>query len=294
MHYKLGDKINISQGHVALVNVMGSDRTIDQHARGSFTGGEGSEERTDEQIRRLNRYLVRHGHTTPLESAKLCFHVKVPIFIWRQWVRHRTASISEKSGRYVLLDECYSPSVGDMRGQHASSKQASTDEPVKNAADQAANFDESCASSYNSYKSMVEAGVSKEQARAVLPLAMYTEAYWTIDLHNLMHFLRLRMDTKAQFQFREYAQVIYGLVMVFFPISMESFTEYKLFNMSLSATEQRLLSVFGSVEGLDSHLSLKEQKGEMAELQKKVNLLLYPSAMREHKESLLGSEVYYV
>jgi thymidylate synthase (FAD) len=230
----------LDRGHVILDGYMGDDRLIDRMARGSYTSD--GEERTPAQIRGLNRYLVRHKHTTPFEHVKLRFHVKVPIFVWRQWARHRMASISEKSGRYTTMEEWCEILPSDMRMQHESSKQCSTEETIACPEYSATELNNECMRSHAAYLDAVEDGVSKEQARVVLPLSTYTEAYWSTDLHNLMHFLHLRLASNSQYQIREYARAIARIVEELFPVTWESFCDFRLFATSFSESDMAFIA----------------------------------------------------
>lgn len=283
----------LDQGHVALVEVMGSDQVIDDCARASFTGGETRLLRSPSEIRRLNRYLVRHKHTTPFEHCRMRFHVKVPIFIWRQWIRHRMSSTSEKSGRYVEMGDWYKPKAGEMRKQHESSKQGSTEGTVEYPNTAVDAYGSSCRGSFDHYQMLMESGVSKEQARGVLPLAAYTEAYWSIDLHNIMHFLQLRLHPKAQYQFREYAQAIAKLVEEAFPISWESFKDFRLHSETFSAKELDFLLTYGDFSKLQHEVvrSFEGGKGERDELVAKIGRLADSETMKAHRAQLLPDNV---
>ncbi len=195
-----------SGGNICLVDWMGDDYAIVEAARVSY--GEGTRHISDD--RTLIRYLMRHWHTTPLEMAELKFRVRVPMDTWRQWIRHRTASVNEYSTRYsVAIDECATTLPGQWRLQATGNRQGSSGNLNPNYGDRlTANERKLHKLSREVYEERLEWGVAREQARKDLPLSNYTEAYWKIDLHNLFHFLRLRMDDHAQQEIREFATLV--------------------------------------------------------------------------------------
>jgi thymidylate synthase (FAD) len=176
---------------------------------------------------KLLRYLMANKHTTPFEQVRFTFHAKMPIFVARQWIRHRTGSFNEMSGRYgILPDEFYIPALDRMASQSKSNKQGSGDVLPEPLAEQcAALIAESAHASYKAYETLLGNGLAREIARAVLPVTMYTQWYWTTDLHNLMHFLRLRLHSHAQYEIRVYAEAIRELVRPIVPCTMEAFDE---------------------------------------------------------------------
>ncbi|MGB4587485.1 MAG: FAD-dependent thymidylate synthase, partial [Rectinemataceae bacterium] len=183
----------LDKGFVRLIDYLGGDDRIVQAARVSY--GEGTKSYREDAG--LIDYLLRHEHTSPFEQVVLTFHVKLPIFVARQWIRHRTARLNEISGRYsIMKDEFYVPVSGDLAEQSADNKQGRSDEPMD--ADKAASvierFERGQKAAYGDYSSLVEEGLAREIARINLPLSLYTEWYWQIDLHNLFRFLMLRMD----------------------------------------------------------------------------------------------------
>jgi thymidylate synthase (FAD) len=223
-----------SDGFVELRDVMGNDAAICEAARVSYDQAKKvSDDRT------LIRYLMRHNHTTPFEMAEVKFHVRVPMDGWRQWVRHRTASINEYSTRYrEAIESTATPEPNQWRKQSTTNKQGSGGLlPANVGEDCTLDFTEAVTGCSDAYKSLLRRGVAREQARSVLQLATYTEAYWKIDLHNLMHFLRLRMAPDAQQEIREYANAILDLVEPLFPLTFEAFFDYRLLAMQLSATD---------------------------------------------------------
>lgn len=207
----------LDKGFVELVDHMGSDSRIVQAARVSY--GEGTKSLREDKA--LIKYLYENKHTSPFEHVLFTFHVKAPIFVARQWMRHRTASINEISGRYsVLSDEFYVPE--NVCEQDTSNRQGSGDvlsnseelrQEIKRAQDEA----------YESYKNLIAKGSSRETARIVLPLGIYTHFYWTINLHNLLHFVRLRIGDHAQKEIRLYAGEILKLVKDIVPITTKIF-----------------------------------------------------------------------
>lgn len=216
------DKIDVlDNGFVRLVDSMGSDERIVQAARVSY--GDGT--KTKREDKALIKYLYDNKHTSPFEHVQFTFHVKAPIFIARQWMRHRTASINEISGRYsILQDEFYIPSAEDICVQSKDNKQGrgeSVNPSLAREVQEYIKISQEC--SYEAYQSLLEHGVSREIARMVLPLNIYTQWYWSIDLHNLMHFLRLRLHSHAQLEIRNYAKAIVSLIEPVVPISMEIF-----------------------------------------------------------------------
>ncbi len=239
----LGETIKVlDKGHVRLVDVMGDDAAIVQAARVSY--GKGT--KTVSEDRGLIRYLMRHRHTTPFEMCELKFHVRVPMDTWRQWIRHRTASVNEYSTRYSeAIEDKEQTDPYRWRSQSKSNKQGSgrfLDEKL--GAELTAQETSFHATAKGVYQSRLDCGVAREQARKDLPLSTYTEAYWKVDLHNLLGFLSLRMDSHAQEEIRAYADVIgYNIVAKLFPHTWEAFEDYRLEGMHLSRLEVRALRI---------------------------------------------------
>lgn len=221
----IGEVINVlDHGFVVLTDVMGDDRLPARVARTSFNNA--SKERNEEQDARLTKYLVSHGHNTPLEFCQLRFYAKMPIFVARQWVRHRTASINEISLRYVdASEEFYTPAPMRMQKQSESNKQGSSDEIVDNEPYCRAVFSTAYSNAFRSYELLLEQGLSKELARAVLPLGTYTEWYWQTDLHNFLHFCKLRTDPHAQYEIRVYAEAMLAQAESIFPTVIAAWRE---------------------------------------------------------------------
>ena len=229
-------------GFVTLVDVMPRivpdgqtcDYAIAQMARVSY--GQGTKSLNED--RGLIRYLLRHSHTSPFEGIELKFHMKMPVFIARQAIRHRTCSLNEISGRYsVMKDEFYYPSANEIRAQSKSNKQGSEG---KLQHEDAENFEkiirQQCRDSYAWYQNMLEADMAREQARMILPLNLYTEWYWKQDLHNLLHFLALRSDTHAQYEIRVYAEAILKLIQPLVPWTLEAWNDYHVMRNAVKLT----------------------------------------------------------
>ncbi len=226
----------LDDGFVCLVDCMGDDAAVVQAARVSY--GAGTRRVSDD--RTLIRYLLRHRHTTPFEMAELKFLVRVPMDCWRQWIRHRTANVNEYSTRYSeAIDSMQATPAEAWRTQAEQNRQGSGQPlpPEVGARLTAAEADLQAAVRA-AYDKRLEAGVAREQARKDLPLSTYTEAYWKIDLHNLLHFLALRMDPHAQLEIREYATTIgRQIVEPLFPIVWQAFVDYRLESSALSRLE---------------------------------------------------------
>jgi thymidylate synthase (FAD) len=266
----------LDHGFVGLVDHMGSDNAIVQAARVSY--GAGTKQVQDD--RNLIRYLMRHEHTTPFEMCEVKFHIKLPIFVMRQLVRHRTASMNEYSARYsVLTDEFYIPELEQIQKQSTTNKQGREDSEwdwqdkrnVQHA------FQRSFHNAYKEYASLLgkeDAGLARELARSVLPVGGYTELYWKANLKNFLHMARLRMDLHAQWEIREFAGAMYDLVKPLFPEACSAFEDYAVNSVKLSAGEYELVKSLISKEkwstmiekygndekalGLDAGLGIRE------------------------------------
>ncbi|HRS02363.1 MAG TPA: FAD-dependent thymidylate synthase [Bacteroidota bacterium] len=231
----------LDKGFVRLVDVMGDDSSIVQAARVSY--GKGTKSFSED--RGLIRYLMRHSHTSPFEMVELKFHVKLPIFVARQWIRHRTANVNEYSGRYSeMRDEFYLPDANQIRSQSSDNKQGrSEDELAQDVINQILQKMQNLQkASYSDYIYYLENNLARELARINLPLSTYTEWYWKIDLHNLFHFLKLRMDTHAQYEIRAYADIIAEIIKQILPISYEAFEDYELNAIRFSKNELEVLA----------------------------------------------------
>jgi thymidylate synthase (FAD) len=237
----LGRRIDcLDKGFVRLIDVMGDDASIVQAARVSY----GSGTKKVHEDRGLIRYLLRHAHTTPFEMVEFKFHVKLPIFVARQWIRHRTANVNEYSGRYSeMKDEFYTPDPRHIRPQSLLNKQGRSDDtlPGDLAEKASLQFAQSQQQAYAEYQDFLGQGIAREIARINLPVSNYTEWYWKIDLHNLFHFLRLRIDDHAQYEIRVYGEAIAELVKPFVPMAWQAFEDYVLHAQRLTAPEIKFL-----------------------------------------------------
>lgn len=239
----------LDHGYVCLVDIMGDDSAIVQAARVSY--GAGTKHVSDDRM--LLRYLLRHRHTTPFEMVELKFLVRVPMDTWRQWIRHRTASVNEYSTRYsIAIDATYGTAPDEWRIQASNNRQGSDGtfdlETGQRLTEQETAFHQQVR---DIYEERVNLGVAREQARKDLPLATYTEAYWKIDLHNLLHFLELRMEPNAQAEIVKYARTIgEEIVKPLFPSVWEAFLDYRFESMQLTRLDKeviRRLAEAGSV-----------------------------------------------
>jgi thymidylate synthase (FAD) len=230
----------LDKGFVRLVDYLGSDARIVQSARVSY--GEGT--KTFREDKGLIDYLLRNQHTSPFEQVSLTFHCKMPIFVARQWVRHRTAKLNEISGRYsVMKDEFYLPDDDAIAFQSADNKQGRSDDevPADVKAKVRSLLEKGQRQAFVEYEALLEDGVARELARINLPLSLYTEWYWTMDLHNLFHFLALRLDAHAQLEIRRYAEVILDLTRAVAPVAVESFENHLLGGVRFSRQELEAL-----------------------------------------------------
>jgi thymidylate synthase (FAD) len=233
-------------GMIALVDAMPrlvpqdatADAAIVQAARVSY--GQGTKKVNED--RGLIRYLLRHRHTTPFEMVEFKFHVVMPIFIARQWIRHRTANVNEYSARYsVVPDRFYRPTIDNVRKQSTLNRQGG-EEPVDvGTAEEFLAYLDKAQAQYAEYERLLEKGVSRELARIALPVNVYTEWYWKCNLHNLLHFLSLRMDEHAQQEIRDYATAMYALIKPIVPITAEAFEDYRLGGVTLTRLELEAL-----------------------------------------------------
>jgi thymidylate synthase (FAD) len=230
----------LDDGFVCLVDVMGDDGSVVQAARVSY--GEGTKRVSDD--RTLIRYLMRHRHTTPFEMAEIKLLVRVPMDCWRQWIRHRTASVNEYSTRYsIAIDSAQATLPDQWRSQAQSNRQGSGDllpaELGQQLSDAERQLQDDCR---RVYQERLERGVAREQARKDLPLATYTEAYWKVDLHNLLNFLVLRLDAHAQQEIRDYATAVgEQIVAPLFPLVWEAFVDYRRQSMELTRLDMGVI-----------------------------------------------------
>lgn len=254
----------LDKGFIRLVDYLGSDQRIVQSARVSY--GEGT--KSYRQDKGLINYLLRNDHTSPFEQVVFTFHIKAPIFVARQWVRHRTARMNEISGRYsVMKDEYYVPASENIALQSEDNKQGRKNESVD--AETAAKIQEiltkDATSTFDAYHELLDMGLAREIARINLPLSMYTEWYWEIDLHNLFHFLALRIDGHAQWEIRAYAEIMLEMVRKVCPIATEAFENHKLGGLKLSRDERAAVKALVegkelTLEGRDKEIFLDKLK----------------------------------
>ena len=226
----------LDRGFVRLVDYLGGDERIVQSARVSY----GSGTKTVREDKGLINYLMRNDHTSPFEQVTLTFHTKMPIFVARQWVRHRTARLNEISGRYsVMADEFYTPELSEIRTQSSVNKQGRSEDSVdpETAKKWLETLGSDQRSIYTHYEEMIEGGLARELARINLPLSLYTEWYWQIDLHNLFHFIHLRADAHAQYEIRAYAEALAICARAVAPLAYEAFEEHKMHAIKFSRSE---------------------------------------------------------
>ena len=231
----------LDHGFVALVDYMGTDADIERAARVSYGAGT----RRVSQTRGLVRYLQRHAHTTPAEMVEFKFHCAMPIFVARQWIRHRTASVNELSARYSLLPLLfYTPAAGNFARQSQVNNQGRQAEPApaRLHADAIARWERLRQDAADAYGWLLGEDVARELARIDLPLSTYTQWYWKIDLHNLLHFLTLRVDAHAQWEIRAYGEVMAGMLQRVAPLAFEAWLDYDVLGAHLSHAERLALA----------------------------------------------------
>ena len=269
----------LDHGFVRVVDYMGDDAAITQAARVSY--GRGTKKLREDSG--LIRYLLRHRHTTPFEMCEIKFHIKLPIFVARQWIRHRTANVNEYSARYSVLDrEFYIPAPEHLAAQSASNRQGRGDVlEGEEAAEVLETLKQGAARAYSEYERMLNQdeegkqqdperqGLARELARISLPINVYTQWYWKVDLHNLMHFLSLRADPHAQYGIRAYAEVMIDVLKRWLPITHQAFEDYIAGSTSLSAPAMAVIKRMlagETVEQEGSGLSVREWRELMAQL----------------------------
>jgi thymidylate synthase (FAD) len=253
----------LDHGFVSLVDYMGSDDDVERAARVSY--GYGTRKRS--QTRGLIRYLRRHKHTTPSEMVELKFHCCMPMFVARQWIRHRTANVNELSGRYSLMPMLfYTPPAEQLQKQSRKNNQGRSGEVLDSvkAGEAVARWGEIRRGAAEAYEWLTGQDVARELARIDLPLSTYTQWYWKIDLHNLLHFLTLRVDRHAQWEIREFGRVMAGMLKRVAPLSYEAWIDYDVCGGHLSRMEldvlRRVLAPTddGGLEGLAARFSAAE------------------------------------
>jgi len=270
----------LDHGFVSLVDYMGSDEDVERAARVSYGFGT----RKVSQTRGLVRYLRRHRHTTPSEMVEFKFHCAMPMFVARQWIRHRTASVNELSARYSLMpllfympdrDQFSLQSQSNKQGREGGAPDAVYEEAVKR-------WEGLRADAGDAYGWMLEEDVAREIARIDLPISTYTQWYWKIDLHNLLHFLSLRVDPRAQWEIQQFAQVIAAMVKRVAPLSYEAWVDYDLESRPLTRVERQILSQL--VEGSDDSIGARD--GASVTFDEMKTMGLSPREGRELMEKL--------
>jgi thymidylate synthase (FAD) len=278
----------LDDGFIRVVDYMGSDESIVQAARVSY--GKGTKKVS--QDRGLIRYLLRHMHSTPFEMCEIKLHVRVPMDCWRQWIRHRTANVNEYSTRYsVAIDSAQKTAPDKWRCQSKSNRQGSEDyfspEEGQKFSEEEQSIHQLCLDTYNS---RLQEGMAREQARKDLPLSTYTEAYWKIDLNNLLRFISLRMESNAQLEIRKYAEVIgHEILSKWCPITWEAFSDYSFSAMKLSGIDIKIINAIaagdtdlaneiagenGLLEPAEKGLKRNIERGEIEEKLKQLNLCI--------------------
>ena len=271
----------LDHGFIRVIDYMGDDSSIVQSARVSY--GKGTKKISNDKG--LIKYLMRHRHSTPFEMCEIKFHIKLPIFIARQWIRHRTANVNEYSARYSILDkEFYIPSAENLAAQSAINNQgrgdALTDDEASNVIQI---LKKDAEQTYSNYETLLnessegniidesKSGIARELARMNLTLNTYTQWYWKIDLNNLLHFLALRADDHAQYEMRVYADAMLDIVKKWVPLTYEAFEDYRIGGTELSAKEVNLMRKLLKGE----KVSFEEEglsKREWSELQRKFEI----------------------
>ena len=269
----LGMKTVHQLGFVKLLDVMGSDEEVENAARISY--GKGT--RKVSQTRNLIRYLIRHKHTSPLEMCEVKFHIKLPIFIMRQLVRHRMANLNEYSGRYsIMSDEFYLPEADYLQKQSTTNNQG-REEVIPNKGLLQFEFNRIYDGAQIAYENLLNHELTKELARAVLPVANYTECIWKIDLHNFFHFVKLRADKHAQREIQDYANAMYELVKPKFPLCCEAFEDYSRDAVTFSKQEMDVIREL---------LEYTDTKAALAGMSIKAGTLEHQLGKRERTEFL--------
>jgi len=256
----------LDHGFVSLVDYMGTDEDVERAARVSYGYGT----RKTSQTRGLIRYLRRHHHTTPSEMVELKFHCVMPIFVARQFIRHRTASVNELSGRYSLMPLLfYRPDAQQFELQSRSNRQGREGEAPAHVYEEAVRRWEALRiEAGGAYQWMLEQDVARELARIDLPLSMYTQWYWKTDLHNLLHFLTLRVDPRAQWEIQQYARVMAGMMKRVAPLTYDAWIDYNLCARSFTRAERDALArlVEASGENVRARAGASLGKAELSAL----------------------------
>ena len=265
----------LDHGFVRVIDYMGTDSSIVQAARVSYGAGT---KKVNEDAGLIN-YLLRHRHTTPFEMCEIKFHIKLPIFIARQWIRHRTANVNEYSGRYSIMDkEFYLPKAEHLAAQSKQNHQGRGETLTGAEADRALEIlEQDSIEAYKHYEELLNGdeagnihdeskqGLARELARMNLPVNFYTQWYWKIDLHNLLHFLALRADSHAQYEIRAYADVMLKMVEKWVPITYKAFMDYRMGGADISAKGMDVIKKMIDGEEINQESS-GMSKGEWREL----------------------------
>jgi len=271
----------LDHGFVRVIDYMGDDSAIVQAARVSY--GKGTKKVN--QDKGLINYLMRHRHTTPFEMCEIKFHIKLPVFVARQWIRHRTANVNEYSARYSVMDkEFYIPKQEYLSPQSSQNHQGRSPEMLQGheAARVLEILKEDSSRCYTHYEEMMNSdaegnildenkkGLARELARMNLPLNIYTQWYWKVDLHNLLHFLSLRADSHAQYEIRAYADVMLDMVKKWVPFAYEAFMDYRMNSVNISGKGKDVVKRLISGEKInqeESGLTKREWDELMASLE---------------------------
>ncbi len=262
----------LDKGFVRVVDYMGGDSSVVQTARVSY--GAGTKKVSEDEA--LIRYLMKNRHTSPFEAAEIRFHIKMPMDSWRQHIRHRTANVNEISTRYsVVTDEPYQVSADKWRKQSKSNKQGSGDFFSEEEGEEFSRQQEELHSlAKRIYDERISRGMAREQARKDLPLATYTEASWKIDLHNLLHYLSLRMASDAQWEIRQYANIIGNeIVSRWVPMIWKAFLDYRMNSITFSASEIEFIRTSGVFRNFAPDTAQELTKRELNEFLDKLNKL---------------------
>jgi thymidylate synthase (FAD) len=255
----------LDHGFVRLIDVMGTDDSVCQAARVSY--GEGT--KTVNTDRNLIRYLMRHEHTTPFEMCEVKFHIKLPIFVMRQLIRHRTASVNEYSGRYsVMSNEFYTPKTFEKQSKTNAQGRSESLDNIKGKLQ--FGFNRIHGEAYKQYEEFLDEDLARESARGLLPVSNYTEAYWKCNMKNFLHMIKLRADSHAQWEIQEYANAMYDLVKPKFPIICEAFEDYQQYGINLSNKEAKLVkAMFGDwIDEWDEYVTEWQGHADIKEAEK--------------------------
>ena len=261
----------LDHGFVRVIDYMGNDAAICQAARVSYGTGTKSMQNDEGLI----RYLMRHWHSTPFEMCEIKLHVKLPVFVARQWIRHRTANVNEYSARYSILDrEFHIPDPAQLAAQSTTNNQGRDQVLTASEAERVLQIlrDDS-ARAYDHYEEMIsdegKQGLARELARMNLPVNIYTQWYWKVDAHNLFHFLRLRADPHAQYEVRVYADTICKIVSDWLPLAYSAFEDYRLNSTQMSSMEMDVIRALLKGESV-THDDTRMSKREWSDLMEKI------------------------